>query len=921
MRRTVPHLAVALVVGALYMAGGLDFLEHRLLDLRFRLSRRPASSEVVVVSIDAHSLQASEVWPWPRSYHAAALGNLLRAGARRVAFDMDLSTPSVDEQDAALARALAASGQRVILPVYRQFPQDRLPGSEPISTEPLPAFRDHVSLAAVDLRPGRDGLVRVYRTGDIVPGSGLKSLATELADISPQQIERFGVDFGIDVASIPQLSYVDVVQGQFDPSIVEGRAVIVGATATELADEVPVPVLATMPRPLFQALSFESLLQRRALFRVPPLVILSVTLLLGLLAGWAFERFSWTTGPTLLLGLLTGCFLLPLLVQKATPILVETSPWALALAGSYVSSLVRRVNQQAHHLVHQSSHVRHSESMMRHVVESSLDAIITVNEAGTIETVNATAVRVFEYSPRDVIGEPVARLILGGFPLDASSVSADRKKPEQRVGQRKNGEKFPVEMVVTRLPRDDRYVWVGFVRDITERKAQEKALKHQATHDALTGLPNRMLLQERLTEALERPRGRIKPLAFMILDLDRFKEINDTLGHHVGDEILRIIAQRLRSRLRPTETIARLGGDEFGVLLPGTISEHALTAAHRLADALAEPLEVEGLTLHIDTSIGISLHPDHGADATAIIQRAEVAMYVAKKDKVVVSIYKTEHDVNSVRQLTLSGELKRALPEDGLVLYYQPKVSTRRDRIEGVEALIRWPHPEQGMLFPDSFITMAEQTGLIAPLTRWVLRESMRQAARWNAEGFPLTVSVNLSARNLMEDDLPRVISQLLSDSGLRGRHITLEITESAIVDDPKRALEAITELVALGVKISIDDFGTGYSSLGYLKDFPASELKIDKSFVMGMERNQANAVIVRSTIDLAHNLGMHAVAEGVDSESAWGLLRSLDCDFGQGFYFSKPVPANTLTEWMTTSPWKRESALKKAAVPEPSMV
>jgi diguanylate cyclase (GGDEF)-like protein len=429
---------------------------------------------------------------------------------------------------------------------------------------------------------------------------------------------------------------------------------------------------------------------------------------------------------------------------------------------------------------------------------------------------------------------------------------------------------------------------------------QAEVNEHQALHDALTDLPNRTLFHDRVHQALASARREHVPAAVMIMDLDRFKEVNDTLGHASGDELLKQVGIRLRESLRESDTVARLGGDEFGVLLPKVLdSAAAVAVARKLRTTLEEPFTIHGLALQMEASIGIALYPDHGTSVQSLLQRADVAMYVAKEHPAGCEVYSRERDAYSPDRLTLLTELRRAIDRGQLVLHYQPKVDLRTGEIHGVEALVRWKHPERGMVPPDEFIPPAQKTGVIGPLTMFVLDEALRQCRNWALQGLHLCVAVNLSTRNLLDVHLPDTVGELLSRWEVPPRLLELEITESTILADPVRAMQILSRLDEMGVRLAIDDFGTGYSSLAYLKRLPVDELKIDKSFILGMEDSENDAVIVRSTIDLGRNLGLQVVAEGVETSTAWNRLASLGCDIAQGYYLSRPAPAAELTEWI----------------------
>ncbi|MGZ4461316.1 MAG: EAL domain-containing protein [Gaiellaceae bacterium] len=422
---------------------------------------------------------------------------------------------------------------------------------------------------------------------------------------------------------------------------------------------------------------------------------------------------------------------------------------------------------------------------------------------------------------------------------------------------------------------------------------------HQALHDGLTGLPNRTLFYDRIRQALlaaERDGGRI---AVAIMDLDRFKEINDTLGHAAGDHVLREIGRRLQTSLRASDTVARLGGDEYGLLLPKQAD--SFETAHlmeKLVAAIAPPIDLEELPLSVEGSIGLAFYPDHGLDVEELVQRADVAMYMAKQQGLDYAFYEQTSDSHDPIRLTLIGELRTAIDNRDLKLHYQPKASLSDGHSHSVEALLRWYHPERGLIPPMDFIPAAQETGLMKPLTLYVLDEALAQLRRWDEQGLELTVSVNLATRNLIDSSFPDDVAEALERHSVPPARLELEITESTVLDDPGRTLAVLERLDAMGVKLSVDDFGTGYSSLSYLRRLPVSEIKIDRSFVMRMADDAGDEAIVRSTIELGRNLGLNVVAEGVESEEAWKRLNELGCDFAQGFWLSKPMPADDVASW-----------------------
>ena len=440
--------------------------------------------------------------------------------------------------------------------------------------------------------------------------------------------------------------------------------------------------------------------------------------------------------------------------------------------------------------------------------------------------------------------------------------------------------------------------------------AREQRISELAYSDPLTGLPNRALFNDRIAQAViaaQRGHGR---LAVVTLDLDRFKHVNDTLGHHMGDLLLREVADRLHRALqRRSDTVARLGGDEFAVLLPTEGVEGARRVARKIVEVLSEPLTIEGHLVDVGASTGIAAYPEHGEDADTLMRRADVAMYSAKRAGTGFEVYDSRFDQNTPARLSLLGELRQAVEHDQLQLVYQPKISLGGKGATAAEALLRWEHPERGLILPESFVPFAEQTGYIKAVTRWVLDNVFRQCAAWRGRGLDLRVSINISARDLHNPDFPRTLAELARAHKLNPESVSLEVTESAVMVDPAHALAILERLHAMGVGLAIDDFGTGYSSLAYLKRLPVDELKIDKSFVIGLTRDPDDAAIVRATIDLAHHMGLTVTAEGVEDAAVLQTLRRLGCDRAQGHHVSPPLTPVELERWSRRGP---QRALKR---------
>ena len=594
------------------------------------------------------------------------------------------------------------------------------------------------------------------------------------------------------------------------------------------------------------------------------------------------------------------------------PVELSLAAWTTA-DGMFFSGIIRDITERKR----AEDTLRASEERFRALSEHATDLVLVLDIRSIVRYASPSTQRVLGYAPAAMEGRNVANFI---HPADLPAVQARSMAMARKRGavetltfrlRHADGSWRTLESIGTNRLHDPALRgWVINSRDVTERIQAEDALQHQALHDALTGLPNRTLLHDRLEQALRATARDAGGLALLLFDLDRFKEVNDTLGHQAGDLLLQEVAARVRGAVRASDTVARLGGDEFAVLLPGADATGAVAATHTLLAALATPIALDGQSLACAASIGIALAPTHGADVATVLRRADVAMYVAKRAGSGYAVYAAAHDQHSPARLALETELRAALAAGALVLHYQPTVDVRSGRADRVEALARWPHPQHGLIPPDQFIPLAEQTGLIVPLTQWVLETALAQCHTWEQAGWALGVAVNLSMRSLHDPGLPETIAWLLRRYAVPPERLTLEITESALMVDPAQAQAVLLRLTALGVQLAIDDFGTGYSSLGYLKQLPVDAVKIDKSFVQSMGHTTTkDSAIVRSIIDLGHNLGLAVVAEGVEDQATWQRLRAAGCDVAQGFYMSRPMPAAEVEHWLATASWGRGAA------------
>jgi diguanylate cyclase (GGDEF)-like protein/PAS domain S-box-containing protein len=549
-----------------------------------------------------------------------------------------------------------------------------------------------------------------------------------------------------------------------------------------------------------------------------------------------------------------------------------------------------------------------SEEQFRSMFDAASIGVMTLGLDGRILEANPMLEHVCDYAAGALQGRPLVAYLeeSDGVCMAIAALCAgetDRCQVEHRF-RRRDGSLMWCRTVMT-LVRDASHQpthVVAMLEDISDRKQAEHDLLHRTLHDSLTELPNRLYFYESVTQAIAAAAEQ-RQLAILLIDLDRFKEINDTLGHHYGDLLLCEFAGALRRHLRPPDTLARLGGDEFALLLhvDGDAAGAAASALARIEDLVAQPYVIEGLPLSIEASIGVACFPRDGEDVDQLLRYADIAMYSAKTSGVGHAFYEPNGNGNGhdPRRLGILGELRRAIAERELVLHYQPKLDLRSKLVDRVEALVRWQHPRDGLVLPGHFIPLAEQTGLIKPLTLYVLETALAQCKRWLDAGRSIGISVNISPRNLNDPDFPKDVETLLRRYDVPAEHLLLEVTERGIIADPARAEATLRRLSELGVRIALDDFGAGHSSLAFLARLPLDQIKIDRSFVTDLVTDSGDDVIVRSIISLGHELGLEVVGEGVETAEVQTRLEEYGCDLVQGFQLTRALPAEELERWL----------------------
>lgn len=897
-RLLVPLLAFA--AGCVtWLTGFLSPLDRALLDGQAGWLVRRVPSNVAIVEIDARSLHELGTWPWRRARHAELVERLQSLGARNVFVDIDFSAPSIHpEDDQQLAHTLAQSDGTIVLPAFWQALSSE--GSALILSNPLPALTasSHVRTGSVNLIPDVDGLVREIpdlssaASDPVIPVWRQLLPASQRTDSAPLTL-----DFRISPASFQHLSYIDVLEGRATPDL-SGKTVFIGATAVELGDIVPVPVQHVLPGVVVQAVAYETALHA-------PLVSLGPGVLLVLLLAWALccagwlMHASWKKALQVASALIAFQLLANTLAYAAGDVLFRSSPFLVTALSALVFVLLRSLDIEAFRALRAGRRLKHQGAILRQIVDTSVNGILTLDDSGNILDANQAAATILGRPLADVIGQPF-HATLPELRTDIQTLSS-RSGPLRRSYDhlRPDGSSVPTEIDLTRLAWEEAFITCITLHDVSAQKKRERDLHYHATHDGLTGIPNRRHLANILRELLSGGHPDTH-FAVLMLGLDGLNQVNDIFGHSTGDEVLIQLGKRLQALNTSCRCVASMGGAKFALLFTHAPGD-GLTQITRQVRAVTDaPIVVRDVPISLGARFGVSHFPAHGRDAELLLQRADIALSSAKRKRSAVEVYDSSLDVGSPRRLQMLAELRSAIAKQELSLHFQPKVHLSTGTLAEVEALCRWHSPVLGNVSPAEFIPLVEASDLVRPLTEWTLREALRCCRQWRKCGYLLKVAVNLSARHLQEEGFADWLAELIASSEASPGWLELEITESAIMTDTARALTTLRALRELGVTLSIDDYGTGYSSLAYLQKLAVHRLKIDRSFVAGMESSQHDRLIVKSTIDLAHQLGLEVIAEGIETRGQFALLQTMGCDVGQGYLIARPMPDELLMNWYT---------------------
>jgi len=901
-------LLLATLSVLLYQFEGLTRSDNLFYDLESATIKPPIDKNIVIVAIDDASLKRLGRWPWSRSIHARMLNRLSSANVKAIGMDILFMEPDImhPENDQLLAKAIRQN-DNIVLPVMTRVQNNGI-----FITKSMPEIADVADQGHVNLHFDSQGIVRkINMRLELNNGQVLPSMALALSQKINKNVKLTNftsqeptlIAFTNPSDQFRQISFSDVLLNPHISQSLRGKTVLIGMTATGLGTRIATSVSSNqrlMSGIEFQANALSAIQSGRL---IQPINWLTYALLSFLLIVFPVILYQFLKpGTALLLTLVflalttTGGFLL----LKHLNLWAAPSSIIFCLILSYPLWTLRKLKQLGNSLYKEHEN---AEATLRAIG----DAVITTDKQGLIEYMNPAAEKMLACHLENTKNKPFTEICQfveknESTLLNAHLLTTEEEQANTKILKNKNNKEYAVRMNRSPLFSEDgaQAGSVYALNDLTEIISINKKIAFIATHDTLTGLPNRTLIQDLMEQAINSATRDNLIFAVLFIDLDGFKKVNDGMGHGCGDLLLQEVAKRLQSCVRQSDTTARWGGDEFIILLDKlTYPSDAADVSIKIKNSLAKPFKIRNQEVYITPSIGISLFPVDGQQVDVLLARADTAMYnIKQRGKNNFCFYSQSLESQAKEKLILDAELRQALQSDEFRIYYQPQFNLSSEQLIGMEALIRWQHPEKGFLNPNEFIPLAEETGLIVPIGKWLVQTLCQQLKSWKSQGLPvIQVAINLSARQFLQKDLVKSITQEIDKHGITTSSLQIEITESMMIQDINQVINTMNEFKSAGISIAIDDFGTGYSSLEYLKRLPIDKLKIDKSFIGNILHDSDDASIVQAVIAMGHNMNMQIIAEGVETKEQASFLYERNCDFAQGFYFSKPVSAHVMKE------------------------
>jgi|GEM_PF-1900847 len=906
-RFTVSKVALSALLAAavftlLLWSGLLERAEAGLRDRIIGMLVEQQPSNLVILEIDSASIEAIGHWPWPRSVFASAINTLGEAGIRSLMVDVDFSATSSLGGDTELEGAIRAISEKVptYLPVFVQRRSQT--ESDLMIRRPLPGLADSVELVSVNMYPANDGLMRFLSVGFRWQDSFYRGAWNAL---SREPDTGTWIDYTISPRSFQYVSFSDLLEGKVADRVLKGRDIIIGSTAIELGDNLAAPIYHVLPGAVIQALGAQTL-SNGGLFALSPVAGVIILVLFWIGATLVFSRSGWKRGLQIL-GLMIVAWLgVFTLAHKEVHLLLDVFK-PLSLSGLvYVAINLARLDSATLDRFWLQISLRDNEALLDRIVATTNDFILCVDRNGVITNANQAIQTLCGRSESEMQNSPLAECL----PEARHGLMALPSSPFDTQLVTRTGQNIPVQATVSRVHTSGDAIFTVVLRDLSERVARERELEYRATYDSLTGLLNRSAFFDRVNETLQSYRSG----SMVCLDIDYFKEVNDTYGHAAGDQLLKAVAQRIERYVGNLGHCARMSGDSFALWLPGLrFAAGGNQFCEHLLENMENPLNLTitgDIPLQISATAGASEfddpettigHPTHGGSATPaeiLLRQATDAMRLGKLKGIGVRCYSQSDSQAAMRRLELAPAIRTHINNNAFHLVYQPKLDLKTLTPIGCEALLRWPQNAGEFVPVTQLIEVAENSRQIVPLTRWVVETLLAQEAEWEKMERPRNMALNLSARLFQDRNFIAGLKDLLSSSS-GYFNIECEITETALLGNEDRALALVSELVDSGATLAIDDFGTGYSSLAYLQSLRASVLKIDRSFVSHIQDSPGNQVIVRSTINMAHELGMTVVAEGVETIEDEQFLRAHRCDLAQGYLYARPLALPDFDRWL----------------------
>ena len=887
----------------LYHIGWLTTAENHLHDNESYLTRAIYESNVIIVEIDQESLKQFSGWPWPRRYYAKVIDNLLQSGSKTIFIDIDFSSTSNTYDDDILATSLKkADKETILMPAFKQYSSTSNNKYLTLS-QPNKYFRDHVTAVSVNLIPDSDGLVRNINLHSEFAGESLPTAATIFKNYSAQPGENLKLNFRIMPESFKRISFHEIYNNNFDKELIKGKHIIIGATALELSDQITVPIYKTLAGPIVQAISYQSLTMGKIL--TLDKTTNSIFLIISCFLLWSlFSVRKWQKGLLRLAVVNISILLISISLHTNNILLLDAIPLLLLATLSYAFTQLSTLDKQLNKIIKQRMVLNKNKELIAHVIKNSSEGLIILTDKLVITEANAAATRIFGDADNILINTPISTLCPN---LDISNITDFDNNRFETTSTRKGKLQIHIEISSNRLEINDTCLYTLFLHDISQRKTRHNLLVHKSTHDPLTNLHNRPFLLSSIENAIHAHRTDHQPFTLFMIDLNNFKEINDTLSHNTGDKVLIKLSKHLKTLENDNTFVARLGGDEFSILTSRKFNDlELLSLINKIQTLISKPINLSDITLTIDAAIGVALFPEHATTTDDILIAADVAMYKSKFNQQPYSIYDPQYNYHAKRNLAISNDLKQALNKNQFLLQYQPKVSLKDNMVTSLEALIRWQHPTLGLVPPDEFIPILENSSLIKPVTMFTIETAILKQKELQNHCKNISIAVNISAKLLSDHTLVDDINNLLLLHEVSANNLKLEITESAAMKNNKHTLEVLNRLRDNGLELSIDDFGTSYASFSYLKQLPAMELKIDKLFISNVCNDHSDEIITDSIISLAHGLNMKVVAEGVEDRETYEHLCERGCDIAQGYWISKPLSEENVTSWINN--WDKKN-------------